>query len=58
MPLALTSVHGGFEIVALVEDLVTLKTTACVRIFVTCDPFGPDNRTTLYERFTMMEVPE
>lgn len=58
MAIALNSVRGGFELVALVEDLVTLRTKACVRIFVTCDPFGPDKRTTLYERFCLMEVPE
>ena len=44
-------VSGGFEFVAEVEDLVTLKTTVCIRVYVLCDG------KTAFEGFRMVEVP-
>lgn len=44
-------VSGGFEVVAEVEDLITLQTTVCVRVYVLC------NGKTAFEGFRMVEIP-
>lgn len=44
---------AGFELVAVVEDLKTLRSTACVRVYA----HTPDGKQ-LFEVFSMIEVSE
>ena len=46
-------VTAGFELVAVVEDPKTLRSTACVRIFA-----HTEGGKQLFEVFSMFEVPE
>jgi hypothetical protein len=47
-------VRGGFEIIASVENLITLRTEVCIRIFV----LSEDGKTSYYDRIKILEVPE
>ena len=47
------TVSPGFELVAVVEDLKTLTSTACVRVFA-----HDESGKQLFEVFSMIEVPE
>jgi len=47
------TVSPGFELVAVVEDLKTLRSTACVRVFA-----HDESGKQLFEVFSMIEVPD
>ena len=53
MGVTLDTTTAGFELVAVVEDLKTLRSTACVRVFA-----DDDKGKQLFEVFSMFEVPE
>ena len=46
-------ISSGFELVAVVEDLKTLRSTACVRVFA-----HTEDGKQLFEVFSMIEVPQ
>jgi len=46
-------VKGGFEIIAVVEDLITLRSTAAVRMFV-----ETEDGKLIFEGIMLLEVPE
>jgi hypothetical protein len=46
--------RSGFEFICTVEDLVTLKSRAAMRIFVTSD----DGQTVYYDKIRLMDCPD
>lgn len=42
------------ELICIVEDLKTLRSSAAVRVAITCD----DWKTTCYDKILLIEIPE